>query len=276
MRVPFAFHRPLSAGEWRRWVADLGMGADIGERDLDSRTKTQESRSQHQITVSNLPKEKGVNMITRTIDMISLVAVVGAVSAGPLVAQNPARSHVGHVADGFRGTPDGMGLLPAAQAEAEVAAQHAGLAAKGDLAGMKGHIAHVMHALDPESAEGGPGKGYGLINAAQGAARHIQLAADAEGASDNVKLHAQHVAASASNVAEWGMVVMERCREIQKTDDEAKAKEMVAEIQLLLGKILSGHDENDDGRVSWDPSERGLEQAAFHLNLLKSGEGMDG
>ena len=215
-------------------------------------------------------------MITRTIGVISLIAVVGAVSAGPLVAQNPAHSHIGHVADGFRGTPDGMGLLPAAQAEAEVAAQHAGLAASGDLAGMKGHIRHVMHALDPESTEGGPGKGYGLINAAQGAARHIQLAADAEGASDNVKLHAQHVAASASNVAEWGMVVMERCREIQETDDEAKAKEMVAEIQLLLGKILNGHDENGDGRVSWGPSEGGLEQAAFHLNLLKRGEGMDG
>ena len=51
---------------------------------------------------------------------------------------------------------------------------------------------------------------------------------------------------------------------------------MVAEIQLLLRKILNGHDENGDGRVSWGPSEGGLEQAAFHLNLLKRGEGMDG
>ena len=133
-----------------------------------------------------------------------------------------------------------------------------------------------MHTIDPETAEGGPGKGYGMVKAAQGAVRHIRLAADAEGASDNVKLHATHVAASASNVAEWGLVVVERGRAIQETDDLEHAKALAEEVQALLAKILAGYDEDGDGRVSWGPSEGGLEQAAFHLDLMRQGEGLSG
>ena len=78
----------------------------------------------------------------------------------------------------WRDTPDQVGLLVAAQMEAEVAAQHAGLAAgSGDLAGIQRHIVHVLHAIDPTTSERGPGKGYGLIRAASGAAQHIELAA---------------------------------------------------------------------------------------------------
>ena len=103
--------------------------------------------------------------------------------------------------DGWHDTPDGQGLLPAAIAEARIAAQHAALAAKdpANLDAMKLHSAHVLHAVDPEQIENGPGLGYGVKKAAAGAAQHIMAASNAEGASDAVKAHANHVATSAQN-----------------------------------------------------------------------------
>ena len=58
--------------------------------------------------------------------LLGAVALVGA--GEQTVAQSPSQRHMGHVLDGFRGTPEGVGLLPAASEEAAVAAMHAGLA----------------------------------------------------------------------------------------------------------------------------------------------------
>ena len=86
-----------------------------------------------------------------------------------------AHAHMGHTADGWGDTPEGAGLLPTAVVEAGIAAQHAALAAgAGDLAGMKRHIAHVLNAIDPTVEASGPGKGYGVVKAAKGAATHIR------------------------------------------------------------------------------------------------------
>ena len=65
-------------------------------------------------------------------------AVVAAAAPQEISAQSAAHRHIGHVGDSFSGTPDDAGLLATAQAEAEVAAQHAGLAAgSDDLAGIE-------------------------------------------------------------------------------------------------------------------------------------------
>jgi hypothetical protein len=181
---------------------------------------------------------------------------------------------MGHVADGWGDTPEGAGLLPTAVAEAEIAAQHAALAASaGDLAGMKRHIAHVLNAIDPTVQASGPGKGYGVVKAATGAATHIRLAAGSDGASDNVKAHANHVGTAADNVTKWAARVVELGTQIEATDDAATAAEMVAEIATITQAIVSGTDANGDGRTSWGENEGGLEQASFHLNLMKQGEG---
>ena len=88
--------------------------------------------------------------VLATLTVLSLV-----ITQDSAAQANPAHNHIGHVADGFRGTPDGVGLLDAAIAEAGVAAQHAGFAARdpSNLESMKRHMAHVLHALNPEEVE---------------------------------------------------------------------------------------------------------------------------
>src|ERR1041384_4739511 len=115
-----------------------------------------------------------------------------------LSAQATAQTHIGHVLDGFNGTPDNAGLLPTAMAEAKVAADHAALAAKAtSLQMIQTHAGHVINAIDPTIVAQGPGKGYGVKKAAPGVAPHPGLAAHAANANDMMKPHSLHVTTAA-------------------------------------------------------------------------------
>lgn len=188
----------------------------------------------------------------------------------------PGHNHIGHVADGFRGTPDGMGLLPTAMAEAEVAAQHAGLAARDltDLAGMKRHVGHVLNALDPAQMESGPGLGYGVLPAVNGAVRHIELAAAADGASDGVKAHSVHVATSARNTAQRAERAIELAKGIMEAMSAADAAVMMEDLLAIAEQLLTGLDADGNGSIGWQEGEGGLEQALTHVDLMKRGEGI--
>lgn len=203
------------------------------------------------------------------------LATAALAAAAPISAQSAAHRHIGHVGDMFNGTPDNVGLLAAAQAEAEVAAAHAGYAAGSeDLAGIQRHIVHVLHAVDPSTSERGPGKGYGLGRAASGCAGHIGMAGESDDASDAVKAHSTHVGTSCSNVAAWAESIAEKAGEVAAATDMAAAKALADEIVAMLDAIVNGTDADGNGRVSWGEGEGGLAQAATHLRLMKEAEGL--
>ncbi len=204
------------------------------------------------------------------------LGILGLLGTPAVHAQSPAHTHIGHVADAFRGTPEGQGLLPAAVAEAAVAAQHAGFAGRdpSNLDGMKRHMGHILNAIDPTEVENGPGLGYGVKAAAAGVVRHTELAAGSEGASDNVKAHGNHIATAAGNVVTWADEIVVLARQVQEATDAAAAAEIVAELVELTNAIVSGTDQNGDGRTGWQEGEGGLEQATLHMNLMKRGEGL--
>ena len=181
---------------------------------------------------------------------------------------NPAHNHIGHVADGFRGTPDGVGLLDAAIAEAGVAAQHAGFAARdpSNLDAMKRHMGHVLHALSPEEVENGPGAGYGVVAAAGGVARHIDLAASSDGASDALKTHANHVSTAAQNTVERATQMIELAKSIQDASSASDAAGMVSQLAELGAQLTAG------AGSGWQ--EGGLDACQTHLGLIKSAEGL--
>ncbi len=203
------------------------------------------------------------------------LATAALAAAAPISAQSAAHRHIGHVGDMFNGTPDNVGLLAAAQAEAEVAAAHAGYAAGSeDLGGIQRHIVHVLHAVDPSTSERGPGRGYGLARAASGCAGHIGMAGESDDASDAVKAHSTHVGTSCSNVAAWAESIAEKAAEVAAATDMAAAKALADEIVAMLDAIVNGTDADGNGRVSWGEGEGGLAQAATHLRLMKEAEGL--
>ncbi len=191
--------------------------------------------------------------------------------------KNMAHVHIGHVMMSWNDTPDRMGLLPTAEAEARVAIQHAELAMKKpeDLDWIRLHVGHVVNACDPSAVPKGPGLGYGVVKAASGVAKHVGLAAQSEGASDNVKLHAVHVATSAENTVARCQQIVELGKKVMAAGSASEATPLVARIQELAGALIAGVDANGDGTVSWEKGEGGLAAARQHMMLMMKGEGMN-
>ena len=178
--------------------------------------------------------------------------------------------------DKWNDTPEMAGLLPAAIAEAQIAARHASLAASDpdDLDSIKRHTAHVLHAVDPSQIENGPGNGYGVKQAAEGAAKHIMAAANSEDASGAVKTHAEHVATSARNTVARADEIVMLAQKIAMATAAEEAAPLVAELDALAQALLAGVDANGDGRTGWQEGEGGLEVAHTHGNLMKQAEGL--
>jgi hypothetical protein len=200
-----------------------------------------------------------------------------AAAAAPMVANLPAGpvgTHIGHVVNMFGDTPGGVGLLPMAITEARTASQHAGLGARdpNNLDAMKLHAGHVVHALDPSVVSSGPGRGYGAKRAALGVASHIDLAAKAQGASQNVITHANHIGTAAKSAAARADQVVAIARQIQMATTAADAAKLYSQMVPLAQQLYDGFDANSDGRVGWQEGEGGLAQAEQHIMLMLNGE----
>jgi hypothetical protein len=167
-----------------------------------------------------------------------------------------------------------MGLLPAALAEARIAAQHAALAARdpNNLGNMQTHAGHVIHAIDPTIVMMGPGRGYGMKKAALGAANHIELAAKAAGASQNIITHAAHIATSARSAAEKADAVIALAEKIRAATSAADAAALVEQLVSLANQLTSGVDTNADGMIGWDKPEGALQQAQEHVTRMLAAE----
>ncbi len=217
----------------------------------------------------------------RTLHGLSLgfVLVVAAAAVTPAVAtdgEKMSHAHMGHVTTAWGDTPDGMGLLPTAAAEAEIAALHAGLAMQkpADLGWLQTHARHILHAVDPSVEAAGPGLGYGVIKAAGGAAKHIDLAAQSDDASDNIRAHAVHVGASTQNAVDRANEIVALGLQVIAAENAADAAPLVEQIALLVDQLLLGVDANGDGDITWQQGEGGLNEAARHMGFMEEGEGI--
>lgn len=183
-------------------------------------------------------------------------------------------THIGHVTTSFVDTPEKSGLLVIAFAEASVASQHALLATRTptDLAAMKMHAGHVLHALDPALQATGPGKGFGLRKASGGVAQHIELAAKEPTASGGVKIHATHIAAAARGTLTRLDQAVALVKQIQDATEAKAAASLLQQLVSVCNQLTNGADTNADGRVDWGNGEGGLQQADEHLKLLLAGE----
>ena len=199
-----------------------------------------------------------------------------AISGTPALAQQgAAHTHIAHVSTSFPPTPDAKGLAATAATEAGIGLLHANFTA-GNLANlelMRVHAGHVLHALDPAEGSRGPGLGFGLIRAVEGVAAHIELAANAPGASANVRTHAGPVAMIARSVARRSGEAAAVARRLQATPSIRRASPLVAQLRLLMYQIVEGGDLNGDRELSLE-GEAGVQQLEAHVYLMLEGEGL--
>jgi len=207
---------------------------------------------------------------------LTLAAALPLMSASAYAGGGAAHAHVGHVMTSWADTPDKAGFLPTAIAESKIAIKHAGLAAKdlGSLKKIKLHIGHVLNAVDPSMMKKGPGLGYGVLAATNGATKHIGIAAKSPDATDYLKLHAKHVSASTGNTTKRVAKIAALGKQILSAGSAKKAAPMVAQMVLLTNWLYNGQDLNGDGGVSWDKGEGGLKVANAHMGFIVKKEGL--
>jgi hypothetical protein len=229
-----------------------------------------------------------------TLAALTVVAMV--LGTGTLAAQAPSNAahvHIGHVMTSWNDTPEMKGFLLTALAEAEIAEEEAHRAdLEGRLNDFILYAGYVLNALDPSPETKAllkdayarlptttmnikvPGSGYGVKKAVANALQHVQLAAKAEGASENVKTHATHVSASLENVAQWTDQAIATAKKILVTTDVGQGQPLVTDLEYLAMQINAGVDANKDGRIGWQTGEGGLAHAELHMKLMMKGEGL--
>lgn len=211
---------------------------------------------------------------------LSAVVLTAAIATftpnNPAYAGSEAHAHIGHVVSSWEDTPSERGLLPTAFKESLVAAAHANYAvnAEGNLAAMKMHAGHVRHAIDPSVESSGPGLGYGLIKAAEGAVLHITLASEAADASAAVKSHTVHVTASLNAAIARSKAAMIEADAIIAALDITVASEHAVTLAKLTKGALVGMDVDGDGEISWKGDEGGLKVADKHMGFILKAEGL--
>lgn len=205
-----------------------------------------------------------------------LVACAGNNGMSKPATKNMSHTHMGHVLTSWKDTPNNKGLLPTARDEAEITVKHAELAVKklSDLAWMKTHTKHVIHAVDPSKIETGPGLGYGVLQAANGITKHINLAATSRDASDNIKKHAVHVSTTANNTKTRAAEILEHAEQVLQSTSAEVAASHITMINDLAQQLIQGLDANDDGKISWHDGEGGIMVAEKHMGAMRKAEGI--
>ncbi len=192
------------------------------------------------------------------------------------VMANEAQAHIGHVMTHWGDTPDGKGFLSVTIAEAEIAKTHAGYAAENlkDLGSMQLHARHVLHALNTSKEPKGPGKGYGLVRAADGVATHAQLATESDGATDVIRVSGIMVSSVGRNTAKRGETAIKLASQIISAKDVSNAAPLATKLKSLTEALFTGEDLNNDGRIVWYHHEGGLNIATEQMDIIMKSEGL--
>ena len=189
-------------------------------------------------------------------------------AAAPVWGQ--ARLHLDHVTKSLADTPAQLGLVSIAEQEAEIVGRHAQFAVTDleDLANIQRHTRHVRHAIDPSTVAIGPGKGYGLVQAARGIVTHMELAVGSGDASESTKLHGQHVLVSAGNIIRWAEKINSMGYQITGGASPIASAYYAERILEMIQWVVEGHDADGDGTITWMADEGGLAQIKLHLGKI--------
>lgn len=151
-----------------------------------------------------------------------------------------AHVHVGHAITSWTDTPGNRGLFDVAQAEAAVAAEHAGYAVEGarDPAAVRLHLGHVLHAADPAKEPAGPGTGYGLLRAIEGCVAHLGYANEVRDAGANLRAGLPKVLAVLQPLQHEARAVAALAAEGRRSTDVAQAAAFAQEVRQRSEHLL--------------------------------------
>lgn len=180
-------------------------------------------------------------------------------------------------------SPRGRGYLIGADEQVRLAIDHSGFLssslAASDLATAKQHAEHVVNILageensafgdlDGDGLAQNPGDGFGVAGYLEKAKEHAQRAATADGASEEVKLHAEHTIIGIDNALASLDEAIRAAGRALASDSTAEAQLAAEDLNSSLDILLNGTDANSDGMIAPIPGEGGILIAYEHaLNM---------
>lgn len=207
---------------------------------------------------------------------IGAIAYRGVIPAGSLL-------HVRHVVTAFGGNPDAKAFLVGAQEQLHHAMEHTGFLLdeldNENMGEAHRHAEHVVNILDGETGNNfgdldgdslaqNPGDGVGVRGYLEGARQHATLAMEADGTTDEVALHGEHVLISSDNSLVRVASAMEEALRVIASDSAGEARPAAETVAELLTATLDGVDANGDGAVAPIADEGGIVTAYVHaLNM---------
>jgi plastocyanin len=201
----------------------------------------------------------------------------------------PSLIHIRHLLVSFPATPNKIGLEVGLLGQVQEMRRHAEFmrdALNGNnLEAVKLHAEHVVNLiegskganygdLNKDGQAQNPGDGYGLLKNGdqlgylEGSKEHANLAAKAEGATDDIKLHAGHVAITVDNVSGWVTTIRDRSLAVLKLTDVKAAQPLVREILTLANQSLNGVDIKGDGQILPIPGSGAAITSYQHAQLM--------
>jgi hypothetical protein len=202
----------------------------------------------------------------KTLSVMLLVALTGCtVEEAPTIAH----THIGHTMTGWQDTPDKVGLLKIAEREAVILEDHMefALVAK-DVAGMKEHIRHLIHTLDPEQTTDGPGTGYGMRQAIELGFDHLKFGAESDDASENLKAFASKIEKSVALLIDNCNAAIQFANEIRSATSEEEVIILTTEMKNVVTELVHGSDSNGDGKVELGTDVMGFYPLRDSLNAM--------
>ncbi len=198
----------------------------------------------------------------RPLARIILMAALGLSAAGCVTEIPPtiAHTHIGHAVTAWHDTPEQDGLLITATREAVIGYDHAGFAleAAATPEQLREHVRHVMHAYAPERTTPGPGLGYGLCKALNGALNHLEFTAESGDVTANARNAVAKIIANSRTLREKCALVPELAAEIRAMKSAVDALVLTEELRRFTGEIMSGIDVNGNGVVGDVAEEYGI------------------
>lgn len=196
-------------------------------------------------------------------------------------------THLRQVLAASPATPGGLALAEGAVGQAAVVVGHAALQqqsiSEDNVPNLRLQAERLINILqgangpdfgdnDGNGAVDNPGDGFGLAGEGGYIAQVVEqarLAAQAEGATDNVVLHAGHVEIAGANALELLPLMLDAQIKLRIEDTTCcGVPGLVNDTAVWAERLLNGQDANGDGRVDPIPGEGTLQTLYDHAQLM--------
>jgi serine/threonine-protein kinase len=197
--------------------------------------------------------------------------------------------HVRHLLYSFTDTPNQIGFLDGLTADAHLLNTNAqGMLAAyqaGDEATVRAQAEGMLNIIvgkqspdykdwDGNGTLNDPGDGFGMLlngdaeGYIQGTYSHADLALNASDATENMKIHGEHVKISATNVSGWTTTLRDQLIRILQSPLNTDVEGMIRNAVALANQIENGVDINGNENIEPMPGEGGAKTAYEHAYYM--------